>query len=184
MKYHYIGLTGSINGIIKQLEEENIPWEYAEKSNEMLINAITCDITPEKMTEYLDNVLIRYSKILPIPKKVIRNNIVDDTIIAHLCDLAYVRQNENDVNIIDSEKLHPGKFTNEFYENYFSKIEEERIKNVTDEDLIEELNDALTNLKELINAKNDEDKDFHYNMIETCIKSTITALHNRIQNNN
>ena len=58
MEYHYIGLTGSINGIIKQLEEENIPWEYAEKSNEMLINAITCDITPEKMTEYLDNVLI------------------------------------------------------------------------------------------------------------------------------
>ena len=184
MEYHYIGLTGSINGIIKQLEEENIPWEYAEKSNEMLINAITCDITPEKMTEYLDNVLIRYSKILPIPKKVISNNIVDDTIIAHLCDLAYVRQNENDVNIIDSEKLHPEKFTNEFYENYFSKIEEERIKNVTDEDLIEELNDALTNLKELINAKNDEDKDFHHNMIETCIKSTITALNNRIQNNN
>ena len=184
MKYHYIGLVGSINGIIKQLEKKNIPWEYAEKSNEMLINAITCDITPEKMTEYLDNVLIRYSKILPIPIKVIRNNIVDDTITAHFCDLAYVRQNENDVNIIDSEKLHPGKFTDEFYENYFSKKEEERIKNATDEDLVEGLNDALINLKELINAKNDEDKDFHYNMIKICIKSAITVLNNRRQNNN
>ena len=141
MKYHYIGLTGHINGILKQLDEQNIPWEYAERSDEFIINAFKCD-------------------------------------------LAYVRQNENDINIIDSEKLNPGKFTTELYEKWGEQILQKHRETATDTDLIYGLEGTLEDLKLLKTVNTKQEYDFIYNSIIKNIEEDIQILRLRKRNNN
>ena len=116
--------------------------------------------------------------------KVIRTNLVDSTIIAHNGDLAYVRQNENDINIIDSEKLNPGKFTTEFYEKWGEQILQKHRETATDTDLIYGLEGTLEDLKLLKTVKTKQEYDFIYNSIIKNIEEDIQILRLRKRNNN
>ena len=184
MKYQYLGLKGHINKVLDELNKENISWEYAERNNEFIINSFSCDIPPKDMSTYMDNALVRYSKLLPIPKKVFRTNTVDSTIIAHNCDFAYIRQNENDTEIVDSEKLHPGKFTTEFYKEWGEKLYQEHLKTATDTDLIYGLEGTLDNIKFLKTVKTKEQYNDIYNEIIRSIEEDIKILKLRNKNNN
>ena len=92
MEYIYTGLASKINEITDQFDKENITWNYPETNQEPGVVIIKCDIEPKEMLNYLDNAMQLPTRILPIPKKIVRANSVDDILLAHNCDIAYIRR--------------------------------------------------------------------------------------------
>ena len=183
MKYTYMGNAGYINGLIKELKKNNIPFEWLQPNEEMSAATITSDVEPKEMVKHLDESVVRQTRILPIPKKVFRNNVLEDMLLAQNCELAYIRLNENDTKIIDSKELYPNKFTPEFTKKWFEELQKnEEKEHSTNEDIIQILNSTLDSLANLISAKDEETADFLHDSIEADIKSVIRRLNYQSKN--
>lgn len=177
MEYIYTGLASKINEITDQFDKENITWNYPETNQEPGVVIIKCDIEPKEMLNYLDNAMQLPTRILPIPKKIVRANSVDDILLAHNCDIAYIRKDENDTKILDSEELYPNKFTNEYYKEKFEKdLEEMEKKHSSNEDIIHILETTLETLTDITTAKTKDDFLFFLDSSKDDIKSAIRRL--------
>ena len=113
MKRTYAGPASFMKPLLKQLDEKNIPWESAGDTGELGAIAITCDVQPVQMVDCLDEAMNAASRILPIPEKVITNQVVCDLLMAHGCHIAVLREDDSDTSVIDSEELYPDRFADQ-----------------------------------------------------------------------